>query len=568
MSSLLSSKSSCKTSQGTLGVDIRQAPSTLKLVLFNGTLHYCLMAFSLAIMLSIVYQNQVFYLMGFSKVKPLMGRSWVSANSEAKTYSIESTGVAEDMLPGESWIWEKDTGSCLSRFQSLLYRKISHQKISPYLLNKIRDYEEHHKRCAPYTEMYNRTIKELESGIVSEPTGCHYVVWTALEGLGNRILSMASAFLYAVITDRVFLVEFEADMIDLFCEPFPNTSWLLPADFPLKNQFKLLDQMFPHSYGNMMKTNTIKTMMELSPLSMYLYLAHDADDHDTLFFCQEHQAFLGNIPWLIIKSDQYFTPSLFLIPSFDPKLNKMFPNKEIVFHNLAHYLFQPSNRAWGLITRFYESYLAKADKRVGLQIRIFDRKVSPFHVVMDQILACTIKEKKILAGVNTHELVVPPSINLTTKAVVVTSLYSEYYEHIKNLYWMAPTVNGEVVGVYQPSHEGIQHFGDHMHNMKAWVEMNLLSLCDELITSSWSTFGYVSQGLGGLRPWILVKPENRMTPHPACGRAESMEPCYHSPPSYECRTGPKVNADLGAIVPHVNHCEDFNTGLKLFNKDA
>ncbi|KAJ8756148.1 hypothetical protein K2173_024695 [Erythroxylum novogranatense] len=129
-------------------------------------------------------------------------------------------------------------------------------------------------------------------------------------------------------------------------------------------------------------------------------------------------------------------------------------------------------------------------------------------------------------------------------------------------------MTGEVIGVYQPSHEGYQHFGDDMHNMKAWVEMNLLSLCDDLATSSWSTFGYIAQGLGGLRPWILYMPEKRMTPNPACRRANLIEPCFHFPPSYECRSGTKVKADLSTLVPHIKHCEDATFGIKLVNKIA
>ncbi|KAJ8755857.1 hypothetical protein K2173_024402 [Erythroxylum novogranatense] len=458
----------------------------------------CSVAFPLVIVLTIVYQNQMLYLFGgFSKVTILKRQDQNSTDS----YSFE----------------EEDAGSCLSRYQSVLYRKSSSHKLSPYL----------HR-------------------------------------LGNRILSIASAFLYALITNRVLLVEFETDMADLFCEPFPNTTWLLPADFPLKNQFKLFDHRFPHSYGNMLKFNNINAILNLSPFSMYLYLPHNNDDRDKLFYCEEHQAVLGKIPWLIIKSDQYFIPSLFLIPSLEQELNKMFPEKEMVFHNLARYLFLPSNKAWGLITRFYQSYLAKANKRIGLQIRVFDHKKSPFQMVMDQLLACVLKEK-LLPQVDTQNLTIPASKNLTRKAILVASLYSEYYEYIKNMYWTAPSMTGEVIGVYQPSHEGYQHFGDDMHNMKAWVEMNLLSLCDDLVTSSWSTFGYIAQGLGGSRPWILYMPEKRMTPNPACRRANSIEPCFHFPPSYECRSGTKVKADLGTLVPHIKHCEDATFGIKLVN---
>jgi len=66
-----------------------------------------------------------------------------------------------------------------------------------------------------------------------------------------------------------------------------------------------------------------------------------------------------------------------------------------------------------------------------------------------------------------------------------------------------------------------QHVGENMQNVKAWAEIYLLSSCDALVTSSWSTFGYVAHGLAGLKPWILRKPGKV---NPTCLRATSMEP--------------------------------------------
>ncbi|KAK7850130.1 galactoside 2-alpha-l-fucosyltransferase [Quercus suber] len=86
--------------------------------------------------------------------------------------------------------------------------------------------------------------------------------------------------------------------------------------------------------------------------------------------------------------------------------------------------------------------------------------------------------------------------------------------------------------------------------------MYLLSLTDVLVTSAWSTFGYVAQDLGGLKPWILYKSENQTTPNPLCCQAMSMEPCFHAPPFYDCKK--KKEIDNGPLVPHVRHCEDMS----------
>lgn len=484
---------------------------------------------------------------------------WLLGSEEASFHSVESP---KDKQLGGLLAAGFDEDSCLSRYQSVLYRKALPHKPSSYLLSRLRKYESLHKHCGPYTKSYNKTLEQLKSGRNIESIDCNYVVWISFSGLGNRILTLASAFLYALLTNRVLLVDRGTDMADLFCEPFPETSWLLPLDFPL-NQFNNFDQKYPQCYGNMLKNDIINYTTGSLPPFLYLHLVHDYGDHDKLFFCDQDQTLFQKVPWLIMKTDNYFVPSLFLMPSFEQELSNLFPDKETVFHHLGRYLLHPSNPVWGLITRYYHAYLAKADERVGIQIRVFDTGTGPFPHVFDQILACSLKEK-VLPEVNEHESVIKPSGNQSSKAVLMTSLSPGYFEKIRNIYWEHPTVTGEVIGVYQPSHEEYQQTEKRTHNRKAWAEMYLLSLTDVLITSSWSTFGYVAQGLGGLKPWILYKPENQTAPDPPCRRAMSMEPCFHAPPFYDCKA--KTGIDTGALVPHVRHCEDMSWGLKLVDR--
>ncbi|MCL7029998.1 hypothetical protein MKW94_017322 [Papaver nudicaule] len=456
-----------------------------------------------------------------------------------------------------------DEESCQSRYESALYRTASPHKPSTYLLERLRSYEALHKRCGPYTESYNKTVEKLRSGHAIEPTDCNYLVWVSFSGLGNRILTLASAFLYALLTNRVLLVDRGKDMADLFCEPFPEMSWLLPLDFPL-NQFDSYDQKFPQCYGNMLKKKILNKPKTSLPSFMYLHLVHDYDDHDKLFFCDQDQALLQKIPWLIMKTDNYFAPSLFLIHSFEEELSNLFPNKGTVFHHLGRYLFHPSNPVWGLITRYYQAYLGNADERLGIQVRVFDTGTGPFQHVLDQILACALKEK-LLPEVNKREPIFHPTGSRKSKAVLLTSLSAGYFESIRDMYWEYPAANGEVISVYQPSHEEYQQTEKKNHNRKALAEMYLLSFSDKLITSSWSTFGYVAQSLGGLTPWILKKPENKTVPDPPCFRDLSMEPCFHAPPFYDCKA--KTGIDTGEIVPHVRHCADMTWGLKLVERN-
>ncbi|KAL8244128.1 hypothetical protein R6Q59_010386 [Mikania micrantha] len=475
---------------------------------------------------------------------------------------------AEGQEDGSQQSYVKD---CLSRYESALYQKESPYKPSSYLITKLHQYETLHKRCGPHTESYNRTIRKLnpyhltnehDHDHETSDKECKYLVRVPFDGLGNRILSLASAFLYALLTDRVLLVyDHEGDTGDLFCEPFPETTWLLPQDFPIRNRLEYLNQESPECYGNMLKHSG-------NPPFVYLHLIYTYDDHDKLFFCDQDQIFLQNISWVIMKSQFYIVPSLFLIKSFKQELNTLFPDKDTVFHFLGRYLFYPSNPVWELITRYYDAYLAKSDEKIGIQIRTFDPRflaaafnftTSTIKAVPDTILACSF-DNNVLPKINTNESRTGQKTG-KSKSVIVTSLTSKYYEKIRDVYWEHSTVNGDVVRVFQPSSEGGQKTGNKKHDRKAWAEIYLLSLTDKLIISPWSTFGYVAQGLGGLKAWILHMPKDETVPNPPCTRAMSMEPCFQKPPFNSCKM--RTGVHVGALVPYVRHCEDASQGLKL-----
>ncbi|WZZ57445.1 hypothetical protein YC2023_057552 [Brassica napus] len=152
----------------------------------------------------------------------------------------------------------------------------------------------------------------------------------------------------------------------------------------------------------------------------------------------------------------------------------------------------------------------------------------------------------------------PPQVNISKlRAVLVTSLNPEYSNNLKRVYWERVSSTGDVIiGVYQASQEMHQQRNKKLHNQKALAEMYLLSLTDNIVTSAWSTFGYVAQGLGGMKPWILYKPENYTVPDPPCGRATSMEPCFHSPPLYGCEADTGGTDALKIASPFVRRCED------------
>ncbi|KAI4329409.1 hypothetical protein L6164_021676 [Bauhinia variegata] len=448
--------------------------------------------------------------------------------------------------------------SCISRFQSYLYRKASPHKPSQYLIYKLRKYEDLHRKCGVHTKAYNRTmVKLLRSKNHSAATMCKYLVWTPVNGLGNRMINMAAAFLYGLVTDRVLLVQFQSDMIGLFCEPFLNSTWILPKDFPFNNHHRHIE-----TYQNMLKKGKGNDSKGIVPSVMHLNMQHTSNDPKMFFHCDHNQDLLQQVSLLILQSDQYFVPSLFMTPSFNTELIKMFPEKDIIFHHLGRYLFHPSNEAWGIISRFYQAYLANANEKIGLQIRVFVPQHTPYERIIELLLNCTLKHK-LLPELDKQNTVSSIWENQTLKAVMVASLDPVYGDNLRTMYLSKPTATGEIIGVYQPSHEDHQKFHDDRHNMKAWTEMYLLSMSDVLVTTSLSTFGYVAQGLGGLKPWLLYRLTSNQTHDPPCERDFSVEPCFHISPKYNCEG--KTVEHLSSLYPHLRECVDYSFGTKLVN---
>jgi len=476
----------------------------------------------------------------------------MSTDKDAKNNTFEDE-KNDKKLFGGLLVSSFDEASCISRFQSYLYRRPSPYKPSEYLISRLRNYESLHQSCGPHTKSYNEIIREganfSKAGVDSK---CKYLVWTAIEGLGNRMISLVSTFLYAILTDRVLLVRFENDMLDLFCEPFPNSSWLLPKNSTYWNdlrQFKTCENVFENN-----KENNSHTVLFLDLMNNNVRVTNR-------FHCDQNQDLLQNIPVVILRSNEYFVPSLFLTSSFRQEFNKMFPDKDTTFHLLGRYLFHPSNVVWERIQNVYDSHLAKENERIGLQIRIYNTRQTPEETIINETISC-LQQNKLLPQLNIQSSM---SLNLeknTSKAVLVVSLYSRYGERLKSIYENNTSLSREVVKVYQPSHEEHQNSGDNIHNIKAWSEIYLLGLCDALITSPTSTFGYVAHSLGGMKPLVLQSIYGRTIPNLPCQRLKYMEPCFHDPPNYDCTTN--TNVDFTSLF-NLRRCEDQSRGMKIIN---
>ncbi|KAE8796833.1 putative fucosyltransferase 8 [Hordeum vulgare] len=462
-----------------------------------------------------------------------------------------------------------DEQSCRSRYASpSLYRRPSRFRPSPYLAARLRRYEARHRRCGPGTPIFEEAVQRLRSGRNAARSECQYAVWTPFNGLGNRMLALASTFLYALLTDRVLLVHAPQELDGLFCEPFPGSSWTLPAGFPIADFDGIFTMLSPTSYKNMKKAGAINggdhvnVTAETLPAYVFLDLIQSYTD---AAFCEADQRVLAKFNWMVVKSDVYFATAFFLMPAYRRELARLFPEKEAAFHHLARYLFHPSNDVWGIIRQFHEAYLAGADERVGLQVRVFPELPVPFETMYGQIMRCS-EQEGLLPKVAQQDAAAPSpdggKMKLTS--ILVTSLSPEYYERIRGVYHANRTESGGYVAVHQPSHDGAQHTEARGHNQRALAEIYLLSFCDRIVTTAVSTFGYVAHGLAGVRPWVLLRAPAPETPaEPACVRSLTVEPCMQAAPRQMC--GAAKGSDIGALASYVRHCEDVHGGVKLFS---
>jgi len=334
------------------------------------------------------------------------------------------------------------------------------------LLSKLRKYEENHRKCGLNTRAFYEDMKIIakykdDGTDCAAKTTCKYIIWLPANGLGNQIISMASSFLYAMLTDRVMLVQLGKDKEGLFCEPFLNSTWLLPNDSPF------WDANDVKTYQSTIEMDMSNTLNEDLPSAMYVDLRYSGTSDERFFHCDHSQFLLSKIPLLFFHAGEYFIPSFFMTPIFKKELNKMFPEITSIFHHLGRYLFHPSNEAWEHITSFYQQHLAKANERIGLQIRVFDPNSTPHQVVMNQILNCTLENKLLpkVLGTKNMSLSFSDKNKMVAKVVLVASLYRQYGDNLKKMYTNKSTVTGEVIEVYQPSSEEQQKFNDNQHNM-------------------------------------------------------------------------------------------------------
>lgn len=486
----------------------------------------------------------------------------------------------ERALHSRTTVRRQATDACWSRRERHLYHQASvHNRSSQALIEEIVRYAEMHRACT-------EGIKDWEAhfrGESTDPTkaSCKYIVPNTPSGLGNHLLSTVAAFTYALLTNRTLLLK-HSNIRASLCEPFPASSWRLA--------WQLEGKVWQQIFGKGVRLGNLTAMAAAGaplPRMGYMFLEWSYRGPDAVFYCNEGQAVVKDIPWLVLHSDQYYVPGLYFVKDFFPRLEALFPDRQ-PFTHVARYLLHPGNFLWERITRIHRTYFRHASRRVGIQVRTFKEED---HYANERILDCIVNVSRVLPPpIPSAQLVklfekppaapgggpLGPVIANTSPvpvSVFVTSLHRHHYEYIKEAYNEGVASDGSLIALHtESSEEKEQH--DLARDHRALTEMWLLSFSDELLTSDVSTFGYFAAGLAGVAPYMMnnIRGKNIFGINSAksdrgvCDLAPSSEPCFHFPPrGLTCPSGGWKYKEVGVYnkFPFLKSCQDYKQGIRL-----
>lgn len=127
----------------------------------------------------------------------------------ALTAALEAGAAALEgqvAVPEETCAYRLQGGPSLQKFAA---------KMHPPLKQVLERYTKLHRHC---TGLEYDSLGGMYARKQRVPQ-CRYVVWSCTFGLGNKLMSLLSTFLYAILSQRVLLIE-SPGWERLFCAPF------------------------------------------------------------------------------------------------------------------------------------------------------------------------------------------------------------------------------------------------------------------------------------------------------------------------------------------------------------
>lgn len=444
----------------------------------------------------------------------------------------------------------------------------------PFFHRILEEYSDLHRRH--YHSHHLNFTQDLLSPTVSSKTKYIYVSLD-VSGLGNRLMTLISSFMLAVLTKRVLLVSsIDFDMDELLCQPFHGSNWIWPTQLTLEE----VREAARLAYDS-------KKMLDFpgaEPCHIEAHLSGRAavDRNDQRKLEDYHILYFTN-------GEMYFLPMLYLNPQYRAMMNKWFPEQNPGTF-LARYLLHPRDDVWKDIVETYTTLRSydgepttegegRDERWVGVEGANPPPTKAPTPkggaaVAMnatEEPKALTLKTPEqvpILIGLQLRNTQYEVSWNCLINDehnhffrqfhsnpnqryhIFMSSMFPIVRQHLRLEAEKFPIKNMPENWKFFQEYKDADEPSIMMQVKHSLHDMWLLSMSDELILTPRSTFGYMAMLLRGhaalypistSRPYCPSEVDTRMVPlsafgssaapHlkgiPSCYRAKSTEACYH-----------------------------------------
>jgi hypothetical protein len=344
----------------------------------------------------------------------------------------------------------------------------------------------------------------------AEPPNQKYLVWSLSGGIGNRVQSLVSTFMAALLSGRVLLMkdwcmvpskrvstakrvnDLQLEELDiLFNDSWHSNEELFCPALPMMT-LRSFKKKYPHYFS--------KPEYKMEHVKVDISARHDQSNKRWQRLLCNNLTDSFSQKFVYIWTNQYFLPLLFANPIHSAQMRAMFPGND-PFGPLVRFLLLPHR----VVMKRTHEFICKnfhGRKVVGLQVRAF--RAGGMEQMATTFANCA---KQIHSDVDVY---------------FVASMHTPVRETLTKIFGLS-----KIVVLDQP--RGHQHTGDLELDREALSDMLILMHTGDFLLSPGSTFGLVA---AGYRSYLPVR-VHRSQADGLCSRMRSSQPCFGSWLSYD-----------------------------------
>lgn len=294
-------------------------------------------------------------------------------------------------------------------------------------------------------------------------------------GMGNQLESLVSAYVLALLTNRVFLVD--STTIHHVLKPPRGLSW----------HYSPLPDFVDHD--RMYSRSKLLDFRWQNKLEFPKILCRDVKEAYTQ-------------QYLYIFSDQYFLPALLHNELYSETIKDWFGPD--LFGTIARYLIAPKPYIMSRAASHARQHLV-GKASIGIQLRTATMSGHDISMMANGMHPFAWKDW-VGSFFKCSYFSVPPGLNSSYfLATDNTLVHGPARQHLGSaVNWIDQDIDrGKISG-----------------HVTALVDIVILSLCSDLVVTTMSTFGYVPAALSSIVPLVV-------TYHSTCYRELTSQPCFH-----------------------------------------